>query len=1063
MVNASNSFKEEISRDNRNYLCYADITLTDGTVLHLENDKIWSNGLAVDDAVSNESSFDIGAAIINKATLIINNMYGDFSKYDFGKAKVILKIGLELPDGTIEKVEKGQFTVDDAKYNGALITLEALDDMRKFDRNYSESNLLYPATVLQIVQDACLVCDVSCGVASLPNGNVVIKERPNDEALTFRQMLQWAGQITCQWFKISVRGQLVSGWYDVETYEQLGIISGGTYGDELEDKIMAGTFGDNLQNAISSGTFGDRAGFHNIHSLNSTNVATDDVVITGVKVTECPADSQETPVSYLSGAEGYVLEIANNRLIATGMGETISRYLADRLVGLRFRPMNISFQNDPTIEAGDIAMVSDHQGNTYQTLVTGTKFQTGSAQTVICGAKSPARNSANRYSEATRNYVESKKEIQRERTEREKAVENLNSVMSNASGMYTTEIQQADGSVISYIHDKKTLEESANVIKITAEAIGISTDGGKTYPYGLFLTGDVITRILYAVGINADYINAGALTVEKNGKVIFRADKDAGRVDIIADSFSLAGKSVADIANEQISDYTKTVYDPKLADLQKQIDGQMETFYFDYQPTLSNVPASSWTDEETRAKHQGDLFFWKSKGFAYRFLKDGTTWKWQLVQDTDIAKALAAAAEAQDTADGKRRVFVTTPVPPYDVGDLWAQGSAGDLMRCRTARKSGTYISSDWAKASKYTDDSAVTNLDNKMNSTEEIFKRLTQNGKIQGLYMKDGQLYINSSYIQSGTLVLGGSQNTNGVLVVNDSSKNEICRLDKDGVNLKKGQIQGPSISGSDIIGSVIRTSDDRFTIKDGKIGMYSEEYEFSDLTDTYKMMDYLLIDRCEFIFKNKMYKSNWSNFNNGAFISVRTDENRKAHLSIGTNGRIYIGQYEAEGMVSGGIGYDANSNKTTISGMFVCNATKSRCVATDDYGKRLLYCYETASPMFGDIGSGIIGEDGKCLIYIDDILSETIANGMEYYVFLQKECDCDIWIDKKEQDYFVVKGTIGAKFAWELKAKQRDYEYERLNDDDMFIDSSKNYVDYEAQGQNLYKEYIRQTMEVQ
>ena len=106
-------------------------------------------------------------------------------------------------------------------------------------------------------------------------------------------------------------------------------------------------------------------------------------------------------------------------------------------------------------------------------------------------------------------------------------------------------------------------------------------------------------------------------------------------------------------------------------------------------------------------------FFWKSKGFSYRFLKDGYTWKWQLVKDTDVTKALADAADALDTADSKRRVFVLTPQPPYDIGDLWVQGSDGDIMRCQTSRMSGSYSSYDWVKASKYTDDTALNSFIN--------------------------------------------------------------------------------------------------------------------------------------------------------------------------------------------------------------------------------------------------------------------------------------------------------------------------------------------------------------
>lgn len=130
-----------------------------------------------------------------------------------------------------------------------------------------------------------------------------------------------------------------------------------------------------------------------------------------------------------------------------------------------------------------------------------------------------------------------------------------------------------------------------------------------------------------------------------------------------------------------LNSFIKFVYDPKIAELQSQIDGQIETWFYDHEPSLQNEPAVNWTTNEQRKEHEGDLFFWKSTGYSYRFLQDGAVWKWQIVQDTDISKALAAAEKAQDTADHKRRVFVVTPQPPYDIGDLWVQGETGDIMR----------------------------------------------------------------------------------------------------------------------------------------------------------------------------------------------------------------------------------------------------------------------------------------------------------------------------------------------------------------------------------------------
>lgn len=151
-----------------------------------------------------------------------------------------------------------------------------------------------------------------------------------------------------------------------------------------------------------------------------------------------------------------------------------------------------------------------------------------------------------------------------------------------------------------------------------------------------------------------------------------------------------------------------------VGDLQSQIDGEITTWFEDYDPTDKNEPASTWISEEDKVKHEGDLFYNTETGGAFRYIYNSSTkqHEWSVITDTAISRALENAKNAQDTADGKRRVFTVTPYIPYDVGDLWAQGSNGDLYRCVHARTDKEkYTESDWEKATKYTDDSALTNF----------------------------------------------------------------------------------------------------------------------------------------------------------------------------------------------------------------------------------------------------------------------------------------------------------------------------------------------------------------
>jgi hypothetical protein len=386
---------------------------------------------------------------------------------------------------------------------------------------------------------------------------------------------------------------------------------------------------------------------------------------------------------------------------------------------MSFRPFETECLTDIVLEAGDAVLITDRKGKRYKSFLTNVVLQPGSFEQISCNAESAARNSSKTYSLVTQAAVDARKSVWRERTAREQALQEFKDRLDNSTGVYTTVQTQQDGSKIFYLHDKPTLAESQAVWKMTAEAWGVSTDGGQTWNGGMTVDGDTIVRILNAVGVNADWINAGAITVtDAGGNIIFSVDMDTKSVYLDGSVQIGGGKSLnqtfanylqesKNYSDGKLSDYAETVTG-SLGDLQDQIDGQIETFYYDYEPTLQNKPASDWTSAAERKKHIGDLFFNKTTGYAYRFMQDGATWGWTLVQDTDITKAMKAAENAQDTADHKRRVFVTKPQPPYDIGDLWSQSEdeGGDILTCTVSRAKGaSYVQSDWQKLNKYTDD----------------------------------------------------------------------------------------------------------------------------------------------------------------------------------------------------------------------------------------------------------------------------------------------------------------------------------------------------------------------
>lgn len=225
----------------------------------------------------------------------------------------------------------------------------------------------------------------------------------------------------------------------------------------------------------------------------------------------------------------------------------------------------------------------------------------------------------------------------------------------------------------------------------------------------------------------------GQMTLGDGSRFIkyYKTADGSYKLEILADDITLSSEdqSVA-IALANVSEATRTNSEDlaayissnnaELENLQSQIDGSITTWFYEYAPTNENAPASEWTTTDLKNNHLGDLFYDTITGYCYRWQVQNNVYSWNRITDVDVTKALADAHTAQDTADAKRRVFVTTPTPPYDVGDLWTQGSTGDLMRCQTAKTSGqSYAAADWIKASKYTDDTAANAAQNGVNALQ--------------------------------------------------------------------------------------------------------------------------------------------------------------------------------------------------------------------------------------------------------------------------------------------------------------------------------------------------------
>ena len=301
----------------------------------------------------------------------------------------------------------------------------------------------------------------------------------------------------------------------------------------------------------------------------------------------------------------------------------------------------------------------------------------------------------------------------------EKQVQEATDQITNGGG-YIYRVYDANKNLVEIgSTDNLDLSKAKNVWRWNNGGFGHSGNGYNG-PYRTAITqdGHIVADFIDAGTLTANIIRAGILQ-DVEGKA-FYLDLPNGVLRMNATELSISGAPAASqsyaqqqaqaaqqaaiaAAAQSLNDYADTVT-ASLDDLQQQVDGQITTYFYDYKPTKNNAPANEWTTVEEMRRHAGDLFYNTSNGDAYRWAQYYGSWQWLEIVDTDVAAALAAAAAAQDTADSKRRVFTAQPVPPYDVGDLWAEENNGPLQVCITAKASGAaFAAADWTDAANYT------------------------------------------------------------------------------------------------------------------------------------------------------------------------------------------------------------------------------------------------------------------------------------------------------------------------------------------------------------------------
>lgn len=567
MLNVSAKWQRAVMLDNDiNVNCFADIVTASGEKIPISDSELWANGFEVNDSTSSNGTFTIGALIAGKLKIKLNNIYEDYSKYDFDKASVTAYVSKSFSDGTSEKLKIGEYRVSETSYDGSLITLTCLDNINNFNREY-DSNLSYPTTAYEVVRDACIKCDVPFTMARFDNSDYVINEIPSDnQKLTYGQVIAYILQLSGLWGKCGHDGELLIGWYDMSQFGSQNY-NGGTFSTKTTpysdgDTLNGGNFTDySSGDSVDGGTFTETRNYHNIYTQKDLNVATDDVVITGVKVTVTSKEDKTKDVNALAGKEGYAVSISDNPFISADKAQAVANYIFKKIGGMRFRPLDATLLSNPLIESGDVALVTDRKQNTYSCFISNRTFTVGSGTKISCDAENASRNSADKFSSETKAVVQAREVAQAQLSVYDKQMQLLTQLMSQSLGLFKTEQKQEDGSIIYIMHNKADLNSSNIQWKMTANGLAVSNDYGKTWKAGVDKDGNAVFNIMSAIGINFDWAHGGTLTLggenNVNGKQYV---KDAnGKTLVTLDNKGIALDSSVKIAWDNVADTTAKV------------------------------------------------------------------------------------------------------------------------------------------------------------------------------------------------------------------------------------------------------------------------------------------------------------------------------------------------------------------------------------------------------------------------------------------------------------------------------------------------------------------------
>ena len=534
MYRISKACYDALFSPSRRMTARACVTLADGTALALGAGDFKQNGIWLDEATSS-GGFDLGAAIISKLTLRLNNSDGRFNTVDFVGGR-ITSIHVGVADGNaIEWIPLGVFDIDSVKYAGSAAEIIAYDALSSADRELPA--LTCPVTLGNLIRSICTHCGIIWSGQRFLHDDYAMEKMP--DSATCRDVISYAAALAGCYARMSREGQLTFGWYgeNMPLWGAEAWLDGGNFIEaESGSNCDGGDFFRYGDDDIDGGN-NDYKGFCKITSLKSVS-GDYPLTVTGVRfvapdreITDITVDGAEVThyvpgEAYICGGNEYAFDLSENPLLTHEIPAVLAA-LGARLIGCTFSPVTVTCQSNPAFEPGDVIKVPDRRGNSYTALVNHCVYKFGSAQTLTCEAPTYSERQQSQYHSVSRLERKLDDKTCEKINNYNSRIQALNDLMFNSMGVYKTAVSGAAGKVTYYAHNAPTLAASSYVSCKTQSGFAYTNTGWNggdpDWNYGMDAEGNMICHVLSAVGIVADWIKAGRIE-SADGKCYFDLD-----------------------------------------------------------------------------------------------------------------------------------------------------------------------------------------------------------------------------------------------------------------------------------------------------------------------------------------------------------------------------------------------------------------------------------------------------------------------------------------------------------------------------------------------------------